>query len=164
MSWRRKEPGHQQPYLLCWTRLIWFPHIKGKINNISRLDILRLCHHLSSLVCLAGLPYHSAAHNGSCSYLVQPLTLVGAQTLLIMGFLCSFVGSSGTLKFYEYTDWLAMLPGLGRLRVPVLWTVFPYIVNAMIAKGPGNESPGHQQSCYGVCSHEPSGLSLTFKP
>ena len=30
MTWRRKEPGHQQPwYLLCWTGLIWFLHIKG---------------------------------------------------------------------------------------------------------------------------------------
>ena len=29
MPWRRKEPGHQQPwYLLCWTKLIRSPHIK----------------------------------------------------------------------------------------------------------------------------------------
>ena len=28
MSWRRKEPGHQQPwYLLCWTELIRSPHV-----------------------------------------------------------------------------------------------------------------------------------------
>ena len=30
MSWRHKEPEYQHPwYLLCWTELIWFPHIKG---------------------------------------------------------------------------------------------------------------------------------------
>ena len=30
MSWRRKEPGHRQPwYLLCWTKYIRFPHAKG---------------------------------------------------------------------------------------------------------------------------------------
>ena len=29
MSWRRKEPGHQQPwYLLCWTVSIRSPHVK----------------------------------------------------------------------------------------------------------------------------------------
>ena len=28
VSWRRKEPGHQQPwYLLCWTELIRSPHV-----------------------------------------------------------------------------------------------------------------------------------------
>ena len=44
--------------------------------------------------------------NGSCSYLVQPLTLVGAWTLLITDFYVNFLGSSGTLKYYECTDWL----------------------------------------------------------
>ena len=30
MSWQRKELGHQQSwYWLCWTKLIWFLHIKG---------------------------------------------------------------------------------------------------------------------------------------
>ena len=30
MSWRRKEPGHQQPWCwLCWTELIRFLYIKG---------------------------------------------------------------------------------------------------------------------------------------
>ena len=30
MSWRRKEPEHRQPwYSLCWTELIWSPHVKG---------------------------------------------------------------------------------------------------------------------------------------
>ena len=45
--------------------------------------------------------------NGSCSYLVQPLTLVGVWILLVMRLLCSFLGSSDTLKIYEFTDWLA---------------------------------------------------------
>ena len=32
MSWRRKEPGHQQPwYWLCWTGKIRFPHVKGQL-------------------------------------------------------------------------------------------------------------------------------------
>ena len=32
MSWRRKEPGHQQPwYLLCWIGLIRSPHVKGQL-------------------------------------------------------------------------------------------------------------------------------------
>ena len=44
--------------------------------------------------------------NGSCSYMVQPLTLVGAWTLLNMGFYVHFLGSCGTLKFYGYTNWL----------------------------------------------------------
>ena len=31
MSWRRKEPGHQQPwYFLCWAELIRSPHVKGQ--------------------------------------------------------------------------------------------------------------------------------------
>ena len=43
-----------------------------------------------------------------CLYLVQPLTLVGAWTLLIMGvYIVHFLESSGTLKLYQYTDWLA---------------------------------------------------------
>ena len=30
MIWRRKEPGHRQPwYLLCWTRIIRSPHVKA---------------------------------------------------------------------------------------------------------------------------------------
>ena len=29
-SWRRKEPGQQQPwYILCWTELIGSSHLKG---------------------------------------------------------------------------------------------------------------------------------------
>ena len=30
MTWRLKDPGHQQQwYLLCWTELIRYPHVKG---------------------------------------------------------------------------------------------------------------------------------------
>ena len=35
------------------------------------------------------------------------MTLVGAWTLSIRGFYVHFLWSSGTLKFYEYIDWLA---------------------------------------------------------
>ena len=43
--------------------------------------------------------------NGSCSYLAQPFTLVGAWTLLIIGFVCSF---SGILWHFEilWIHWL----------------------------------------------------------
>ena len=39
-SWRRKEPGHQQPLcLLCWTGLMQFPHVKRKGWNKCSGDI-----------------------------------------------------------------------------------------------------------------------------
>ena len=43
----------------------------------------------------------------SLSYLVQPLTLVGVRTLLIIGVLCSFCRIQWHFEIYEHTDWLA---------------------------------------------------------
>ena len=60
----------------------------------------------------------STTFNGSSSYLVQPLTLVGARTLLVMGFL----GSSDTLNFMNTLTDLPL--GLGWPGVPVLRMVF----------------------------------------
>ena len=56
-------------------------------------------------------------YNGSFWYLVQPLTLVGTGTLLIMGSLSYFQGSCGTLNFYEH--WL----GPNLLPLKVSWFV-----------------------------------------
>ena len=66
---------------------------------------------LPCIVCLSVRPalvttLHPTIFNGSCTNVVQSLTLVGAWSLLIMGLRCSLLGSSGTFKFYEYTDWL----------------------------------------------------------
>ena len=48
-----------------------------------------------------------------------------------MIFVFIFLGSSGTLTFYEYTDWLTdLLLELGRPRVAVLWAVFSRIDDA----------------------------------
>ena len=36
MSWRRKEPGHQQPwYWPSWTKITRSPHVKGKVGNFQ---------------------------------------------------------------------------------------------------------------------------------
>ena len=36
MNWRRKGPGHQQPwYLECWNGLVQSPHVKGKRSSPS---------------------------------------------------------------------------------------------------------------------------------
>ena len=38
MPWRRKGPGHQQPWYILWrTGLIWPPHVKGL--NLSTINV-----------------------------------------------------------------------------------------------------------------------------
>ena len=61
MSWRRKEPGHQQPwYWPSLTELTRYPHVKGKLNKkqargsmihfVSRRGYeKRICRRFSSL-------------------------------------------------------------------------------------------------------------------
>ena len=58
--------------------------------------------------------------NGFYSYWVQPMTLVEHESYWFWGFYVHFLGS--TLKFCEYTDWLASWTG--QPRFPVLWMVF----------------------------------------
>ena len=64
MSWRRKEPGHQQTwYWLCWTELIRSPHCKGKETHLLlTLHTPQATVH-SSLVAEAWLAWHSIPGN-----------------------------------------------------------------------------------------------------
>ena len=52
------------------------------------------------------LPLYSP-HYSTDPGLVQLLAVIVVWTLLVMGFCVHLVLSSGTLKFYDYTDWLA---------------------------------------------------------
>ena len=106
---------------IVWTSLLVVPRKAVKFNHSltysSRLASccgflhIKRCPSVCPSVPPSILPsiYHSIAlaQHMSYSYLVQSLTLIGAWTLLIMGFLRSFLGSNGTFKFYEYTAWLA---------------------------------------------------------
>ena len=49
MSWQCKEPGHQQPWYLCWTELIWSLHDKGWCCFRLRTTISRRVTHSSTL-------------------------------------------------------------------------------------------------------------------
>ena len=70
--------------------------------------------------------YHSSTSNNIQRILFifgrAMLTLVGAWSLLIMGFLCS-------VALWNFMNTLTdFLPGLGRPGIPVLWTVFLYLM------------------------------------
>ena len=94
-------------------------------NNYPRpIRVVGYCLALRRLSVPISLPLHlqPTIFHGSCLYLVQPLTLVVAWTLLIMGFLCLF---SGILWDFEILRILTyLLLGLGQPRVAVLLTVF----------------------------------------
>ena len=63
------------------------------------------------------------------------------------GFYVNFLGSSGTLKFYEYIDWLASWTRLAECSCP-LDGIFPFCVNfqslhyANMAVRPQRDSSG----------------------
>ena len=108
---------------------MYFPeslHYRSMAHSIERIlfifgtaiDLWGLCngipwhfgilwiHTLTGAWSPTSLSLHGPQFNGSCSYLVQPLTLVGAWTLLDMDSLCSF--SSILWHFEVYwipTDW-----------------------------------------------------------
>ena len=67
---------------------------------------MEVCNLTNWLVLGARSRYRSTAKtifHRSCPYLLQPLTIVGAWTLLIWCLYVHFVGSSRTLKFQKYT-------------------------------------------------------------
>ena len=87
------------------------------------------CIVVPSAICPSARPsrprYHSTSHNIQRILFIfgrAMLTLVVAWSLLIMGFLCS-------VALWNFMNTLTdLLPGLGRPGVPVLWTVFLYLM------------------------------------
>ena len=83
-------------------------HMYIKVHFYPQPIQFRAYCHASSVGASVHLSIHPAfittlqttIFNGSCSYLVQSLTLLGAWTLLITGFLCSF--SRIQWHFHEY--------------------------------------------------------------
>ena len=84
----------------------YITHLQGDLRTYG---VHLLCRCLLTISVCSFKPIKTCLilHPTLCSYLMQPLTLVWAWTLLIKGFQFHFLESFATLKFYEYTDWLA---------------------------------------------------------
>ena len=133
MSWRRKEPGHQQPwYWLCWTELIQSWHVQDYLSISQALTPVMLDYSLRTsdalwhpriwwtlvqvMACCLTAPNH---YLNQCSPIISEVPWHYHLQLQDYKENLKITISKGTLNHYKTTD----LTGVSELMCDSEWVI-----------------------------------------